>query len=262
MITMHCPSCHEELHIPDPYAGQAGACKKCGARILVPGTGAQTTQPMQDATAPAGSPSASELPDDLTAAIEASLSAPPRKPVVTTPSLGDRLEPLIKPLGIGFGVIIVVAAVMTGLAYMPKLNVASKPSPEEVTRGFMEASKSGDMKQCKPYVTAKTWEVVQYAPAPSANMPKVQRYTVGAATKRGTTSEVPVQVVNQLGVTVTNNILLRQEAGNWRVYGTRVEPMPGMEMTLNFEDPQATADELKGVMEKMSPEMIQKMMQQ
>ena len=36
MITCNCPSCGLKLAVPDEYAGQTGACKKCGARITVP----------------------------------------------------------------------------------------------------------------------------------------------------------------------------------------------------------------------------------
>ena len=259
MITLNCPSCHEELHIPEQYAGQAGACTKCGARILVPGAGAQAPQ---GTTAPGGAEGGSALPDDLAAALEASLSAAPRRPVVTTPSLGERLQPLIMPLGIGLGLIAIVAVVVAGVAYMPWPNLVDKPSPEEITRGFLEASKAGSMAQCQPYVTAKTWEIIQNEPVPQGNMNQLQGYTIGTASSRGTDAEVPVEVVNQMGMTVASSILLRQEAGNWRVYGMRLAPVPGMEMTLNFEDPEGTAAEMQKAMEKMTPEMLQEMMQQ
>jgi hypothetical protein len=39
MIEMACPHCGHQLSIPDQFAGQAGACKKCGGRIQVPAPG-------------------------------------------------------------------------------------------------------------------------------------------------------------------------------------------------------------------------------
>ncbi|MCC6144803.1 MAG: hypothetical protein IT368_13430 [Candidatus Hydrogenedentes bacterium] len=36
MIELACPNCGELLSIPDQYAGQSGACRKCGSRIQVP----------------------------------------------------------------------------------------------------------------------------------------------------------------------------------------------------------------------------------
>lgn len=36
MISLQCPQCGQQLDIDDNYAGQAGACDKCGASIRVP----------------------------------------------------------------------------------------------------------------------------------------------------------------------------------------------------------------------------------
>jgi len=36
MIPMQCPSCGQQLQIPDQYAGQTGKCQHCGAAITVP----------------------------------------------------------------------------------------------------------------------------------------------------------------------------------------------------------------------------------
>lgn len=36
MVTLACPKCQKELHIPDQYRGQTGRCKHCGASIKVP----------------------------------------------------------------------------------------------------------------------------------------------------------------------------------------------------------------------------------
>ncbi len=248
MISMTCPHCHEALQIPKQYAGQSGACTKCGARIQVPAG--------ED---PGGFGAGSGPPDDLAAAIEASFSATPKKPLVVAPTLGDRLQPLLKPLGPGLGVIALVAAVIVGGAYLPAPRLGGGPSPEEVTRGFMEASKSGSMQQCEPYVTAKAWELLRQAPQMAANMPALESYTVGAAAVSGGNAEVPV-AVNQMGMTVTNNVLLRQESGAWRVYGVRVNPMPGMNMTMNFENPEAMMEEAQTMMENMTPAMMEEMM--
>lgn len=248
MISMICPHCHESLQIPEQYAGQSGACKKCGARIQVP-----------VGEAPGWGGAGSGQQDDLAAAIEASFSAAPRKPMVLAPTLGDRLQPLLKPLGLGLGVIALVAVVLLGGAYLPALGSGGGPGPEEVTRGFMEASKSGNMQPIEPYVTAKAWELLRQSPPMAANMPALESYTVGTAAMSGSTAEVPVEV-NQMGMTVTNNVLLRQETGDWRVYGVRVNPMPGMTMTMNFENPEAMMEEAQKMMENMTPEMMEEMM--
>ena len=176
--------------------------------------------------------------------------------MVLAPTLGDRLQPLLKPLGLGLGVIALVAAVLVGGAYLPALGSGVGPSPEEVTRGFMEASKAGNVQQFEPYVTAKAWELLRQAPPIGANMPALESYTVGTAAVSGSTAEVPVEV-NQM---LTNNVLLRQETGDWRVYGVRVNPMPGMTMTMNFENPEAMMEEAQKMMENMTPEMMEEMM--
>jgi len=36
MVTLACPTCQKELHIPDQYRGQTGRCKHCGAAVKVP----------------------------------------------------------------------------------------------------------------------------------------------------------------------------------------------------------------------------------
>jgi hypothetical protein len=55
-------------------------------------------------------------------------------------------------------------------------------------------------------------------------------------------------------------VLLRDEPDGWRVYGIRVNPMPGMNMTVNFEKPQAMMEEMAEMMENVTPEMMEQMM--
>lgn len=36
MLSVMCPNCKETLRVPERFAGTAGACKKCGCRIVIP----------------------------------------------------------------------------------------------------------------------------------------------------------------------------------------------------------------------------------
>jgi hypothetical protein len=243
MITMNCPTCNEALSIPDEYAGQAGACKKCGARIV----------------ATAGTEDTAGLPDDLAAALDASFSTAATRPIVSTPTLGERIQPILKPVGLVIGVLAVAGLALAGLARLPEASTESRPGPGDVTRDFMAVSMSGDTTLWEPYVTSKSWELLGQAAGVPNNMPPVDSYTIGAANVSGSAAEVSIQVT-QLGTTVTNDVLLRDESGGWRVYGIRVSPMPGMNMTIDFENPQAMMEEMAEMMEKMTPEMMEQMM--
>lgn len=249
MISMHCPHCHEALSIPEQYAGRSGACKKCGARIQVPADGAQTARAGE---VPAG---ASGLPDDLTAMLDASFSREPTRPLVYAPSLGDRLQPLLKPLGLALGVFVIAAVVVGGLAYLPELGFESGPGPVEVTQGFVQALNAKDPEQCTPYLTEQSRSnFAQMYPG----FQTIDNITVGEATTSGNTSTVQLQVT-QFGVTSSSEALLRREAGDWRVHGMRMIPMPGMSMTMDFENPEAILDDVNKMMEDMPPEVRQQM---
>jgi len=245
MITVVCPNCQDTLNVPEQYAGQRGTCKKCNGPLTVPAL-----------NSPAPAAGGLDLPMDLTSALDASLNRERPRPVVAPNTLGDKLGPLLKPLGIVVGIAAVVAIVLGGIAYMPKLGPASVPSPESVTGSFLQALKTGDMQQCQPYMTEKAWQSI--GAMPTGAMPPMEGYTVGAATTTGETSQVTVQVT-QMGMTVPQDVLLRKENGPWRVYGIRMTPMPGMTMTIDFENPEAIMEEMKKMMQGMPPEMMQGM---
>lgn len=240
MITVTCPNCQDTLNVPEQYAGQRGTCKKCGGQLLVPAL---------DAGAGAGG-----LPADLASMLDESLNKARPRPVVLPATMADRLQPLIKPLGLLLGVVAVGAIVFAGLAYLPKLGLGT-PSPEKVTQSFMQALDSGNTEQCKPYLTAQS---LQNFDLMFSQFPKLDGYTVGTATNSGDTSQVPVQIT-LMGNSQNSETLLRKDGGNWRIYGMRMMPMPGMKMTMDFEHPEAMLDDLKGMMKDMPPEMTEMM---
>ena len=245
MITVICPNCQDILNVPEQYAGQRGTCKKCNGPLTVPALNSATP-----------APGGLDLPMDLTSALDASLNRERPRPVAAPNTMGDKLGPLLKPLGIVAGIAAVAAIVLGGIAYMPKMGTASVPSPESVTDSFLQAFKTGDMEQCQPYMTAKAWQSI--GAMPTGAMPPMEGYTVGAATTTGETSQVTVQVT-QMGTTVPQDVLLRKENGPWRVYGIRMTPMPGMSMTIDFENPEAIMDEMNKLMQGMPPEVMQGM---
>lgn len=244
MISFTCPNCQHELQIPEQYAGQRGACNRCQAPISVP--------PLTPA-------SASGMPDDLAAALEASLNTERPKPVVRPETLGDKIAPLVKPASMGLGMIAVALVLVAGVAYLPKLGLGGGPSPAKVAEGFMTSALSGDPAALQPYVTAKAWEKMGGAAGAGAmggDFPKPENYTVGAEVINGDTAQVPVQVT-QFGMTVSQDLLLRKESAGWRVYAMRVAPMPGMNMTIDFENPEAMVNEMQKMMGNMPPELMQ-----
>jgi len=248
MISFTCPNCQHELQIPDQYAGQRGACNKCQEPITVPLPGATA---------------ASGMPDDLAAALDASLNTERPKPVVRKESLGDKIGPLAKPVAMGLGMLVVAVILVAGVANLPKLSLGGGPSPSVVTEGMIKASSSGNMADLQPFLTAKAWEklgggVAMGGMAMAGDFPKPESYTLGAEVINGNEAQVPVQVT-QLGMTVKQDVLLRKESAGWRIYAMRVEPMPGMKMTIDFENPEAMVNEMQKMMGNMSPEMMKGM---
>jgi len=243
MITVVCPNCQDTLNVPEQYAGQRGTCKKCNGPLVVPALNAASTAGI-------------DLPDDLASLLDASLTRERPRPVVVPNTLGSKLGPLLKPLGIVLGIVAVAAVVLGGVAYLPKLGFGSGPSPETVTNSFLQAFKTGDMQQCKPHMTEKAWQSMGAMPAGA--MAPMESYTVGAATTTGDTSQVAVQVT-QMGMTVPQDVLLRKENGPWRVYGIKMTPMPGMTMTIDFEHPEKIMEEMQKMMQGMPPEVMQGM---
>jgi hypothetical protein len=174
MITMNCPTCNEALSIPDQYAGQAGACEKCGARIVAPTSTAQPGHVTETGNAvPVGGENSGGLPDDLAAALDASFSTATTRPIVNTPTLGERIQPVLKPVGLVIGVLAVAGLAMVGLARLPKASPENRPGPEDITREFMSVSMSGDTSRWEPYVTSKSWELLGQAAGFPNNMPPV-----------------------------------------------------------------------------------------
>ncbi|MBX3176025.1 MAG: hypothetical protein KF886_01570 [Candidatus Hydrogenedentes bacterium] len=241
MIQMTCPHCNETLDIPDQYAGQAGACRKCGARIVVP------------AAANAGPAS---LPADLASALEASLSRENQRPrpVVATPGLGDTLQPLLKPAAILLGVAAIIAIVALAATQLP-LSGFSKPAPEQITQQFMDALNTGGPEACRPYLTEASW---QHFNQMHFALQQFENFTVGAATTSENSARVALNVT-QFGHSMPNEVLLRHEAGQWRVHALRMLPAPGMSMTLDFENPEAILGELQNMMEGMDPAIMRAM---
>lgn len=243
MITVVCPNCQDTLNVPEQYAGQRGTCKKCNGPLTVPAL-----------NSPAPAAGGLDLPMDLASALDASLNRERPRPVVVPATLGSKLGPLLKPVGMVLGIVAVAAIILGGVAYLPKLGFGSEPGPESVTGSFLQALQTGDIQQCKPYMTEKAWQSIGAMPTDA--MPPMEIYTVGAATTTGETSQVAVQVT-QMGMTVPQDVLLRTENGPWRVYGMRMTPMPGMTMTIDFENPQAIIDEMNNMMQSMPPEVKQ-----
>lgn len=240
MIQMTCPHCNGALEIPDQYAGQTGACLKCGARIVVPAAG----------EAPAS------LPADLASALEASLSRENHRPrpVVTAPGLGERLQPLLKPAAILLGVTAVIAIIALAANQLP-LPGFNNPAPEQVTQQFMDALNNGAPEACRPYLTQASWQHFnEMRPA----LQQFENVTVGAATTSENSARVALNVT-QYGQTMPNEVLLRQEAGQWRIHALRMLPAPGMSMTLDFENPEAILGDLQKMMEGMDPAVMRAM---
>lgn len=213
MITVICPNCQNTLSVPEEHAGQRGTCKKCNGPLVVPALNAVASGGI-------------DLPLDLASALDASLTRERPRPVVAPNTLGDKLGPLLKPLGLVLGIVAVAAVVLGGVTSLPKLGFGSGPSPETVTGSFLTALKTGDMQQCKPYMTEKAWQNISAMPAGA--MPPMESFGVGAATTTGDTPQVTVQVT-QMG------------------------------MAMDFENPAAMMDEMKKMMQGMPPEVMQGM---
>jgi len=65
MVEMKCPECGHVLRIPDKYIGQAGGCKHCGGRFVVPAPDAVPTHLVENGDAESGSTALDEMRAEL-----------------------------------------------------------------------------------------------------------------------------------------------------------------------------------------------------
>lgn len=101
--------------------------------------------------------------------------------------------------------------------------------PVDVARKFMEASDKQDAAAVKKLVTEKSKPFIEKN---GVGKGAPQGYTLGKAVVTGEMARVPVKPDKE-ELPFSMEIMLKREAGQWRVYGVSMQPL----MTLNFENP-------------------------
>jgi hypothetical protein len=279
-IAVTCPNGHK-LRVKDALGGKRVACPKCKAPFRIPTVDeyeADIAPPELLEDRPAAKPSAggkacpscgAALAPDSVLCIDCgldlrsgkSLQAMSAKSAAPARAHGRRpkskrseitanfASPKILLLAGGAGA--AVAAVLVVYFF-----VLGSDSPEATARAFMVASQDGDVDAVKALLTDKARELVESQLAVAGmpgRMPGAKglevKYRVGQAATSGDTAKVPVttDVNGPAGQQqITTTLLLRRERGAWRVYGMSVTGGPGgMELTMDFENPQASAEALK-----------------
>lgn len=74
MLTVICPNCKQTLRVPERFAGQTGACKKCGGRIIIP----PMAIPVHDGEPPSDSRTRNEIENEPGPVLSAAASLPDR----------------------------------------------------------------------------------------------------------------------------------------------------------------------------------------
>ena len=116
-------------------------------------------------------------------------------------------------------------------------------TPEEVATKFLDAESAAEMKKL---VTAQSWEASAEMFFSEDNFKESDssgsEFTVYQASINGDESTVPIGGLDK-GRGTLKSVLLRKEEEKWLVYGTEMTA-EGLEITMNFENPEQMIDDL------------------
>jgi len=233
MLHVPCPHCHQVLSIPEQYAGKSGTCQKCGAPVTVPALQAQ-----QRGRSAAGAVTVGQTPD-LLRELDLEFEHRAASPVVINPSFLERVRPMLLPVGLTLGAVVVICVAFTGVSMLAGSLRAGAGGPEKAARKFAAAMSSGDAATLRSLFTAKIQTYIQDDVIENGGLIPVDTagavFSVGKGAITNDTASVPLTATED-DESETISLLMRRESGEWRVFGMEAPGPFGSPVTMNFED--------------------------